>query len=569
MALNNRMTFGYITLATALIISLSAAVYSILGLTAIFAAAFWPIVIMGGSLEVGKIIATLWLHKYWDKAEIQYKLYLCSAVAILMMLTSMGVFGFLSKAHGDQSLVAGDVGAKIAVYDEKIKIEKDNIDANRKALKQMDEAVDQVMARSTTEGGADKAVSIRRSQAKERSRLLQEITQAQKNITNFNEARAPIAAEVRQVEAEVGPVKYIAALIYGDNPEANVLEKAVRWVIILIVIVFDPLALTLLLAATKSIEWERGINLFNLNRKKDEEEKTERKTPFDDWTDEDFEALTKDIEEKEKAEAERILKQGVINSDPDGDVPVFEEKEVPPVEEDIGVWDEFFKGNKSAQEIDDEIKQTPKLDPDPLPEKVATDPTTPGWMFGPGTTIEEEVEPEVEEKIITPDIEPFGNEMQQYAMKVWKSSNPDSTYTEQFNLLDSGKIKNLPWEHSEHLNSLNLSDRDIMNLNSLKPEADNEPTAGEMQGFGIIFPNNPKKGDMFLRVDNLPSQLYKFNGTQWIRVNKNLSDSYVYDDAYIDHLIEKIGSGEYDPDLLSDVERERIAEKLKDSPDLG
>jgi hypothetical protein len=159
--------------------------------------------------------------------------------------------------------------------------------------------------------------------------------------------------------------------------------------------------------------------------------------------------------------------------------------------------------------------------------------------------------------------------MQQYAMKVWKSSNPDSTYTEQFNLLDSGSIKHLPWENSEHLNSLNLSDRDIMNLNALKPEADNEPNAGEMQGFGITFPNNPKKGDMFLRVDNLPSQLYKFNGTQWIRVNKNLSDSYIYDDAYIDHLIEKIGSGEYDPDLLSDIERERIAEKLKESPDLG
>ena len=90
-----------------------------------------------------------------------------------------------------------------------------------------------------------------------------------------------------------------------------------------------------------------------------------------------------------------------------------------------------------------------------------------------------------------------------------------------------------------------------------------------MQGFGIEFPKTSKKGDMFLRVDNLPSQLYKYNGVQWIKVNKNLSDSYIYDDAYIDHLIEKIGSGEYDPDLLSDIERERIAEKLKTSTDLG
>jgi septal ring factor EnvC (AmiA/AmiB activator) len=126
----------------------------------------------------------------------------------------------------------------------------------------MDEAVDQVMARSTTEGGADKAVAIRRSQQKERQRLQAEISDSQKKISALSEERAPIAAENRKVEAEVGPVKYIAALIYGDNPEANVLEKAVRWVIILIVIVFDPLALTLLLAATKSLEWERGINLF-------------------------------------------------------------------------------------------------------------------------------------------------------------------------------------------------------------------------------------------------------------------------------------------------------------------
>jgi hypothetical protein len=564
------MIFGYITLATALIISLSAAIYSILGLTAIFAAAFWPIVIMGGSLEVGKIITTLWLHKYWDKAEIQYKLYLCSAVAILMLLTSMGVFGFLSKAHSDQSLVSGDSGAKIAIYDEKIKISRDNIDANRRALTQMDSAVDQVMGRSTDEKGADKAVAIRRSQQAERGRLLKEIDAEQKKITALNEERAPLAAENRKIEAEVGPIKYIAALIYGDNADTNVLEKSVRWVIILIVIVFDPLALTLLLAATKSIEWEHGINVFNIEKKKRDEEEEEIKdeTPFDDWTDEDYAALTKEIEEKE---ADRILKQGVTNSDTDGDVPIFEEKEVPPVEEDISAWDDFFKGNKSAQEIDAEIKQTPKLDPDPLPEKVASDPTTPGWMFGPPaeSNAGEVAEPVVEEKAVATDIEPFGSEMQQYAMKVWKSSNPDSTYTEQFNLLDSGSIKHLPWENSEHLNSLNLSDRDIMNLNALKPEADNEPNAGEMQGFGITFPNNPKKGDMFLRVDNLPSQLYKFNGTQWIRVNKNLSDSYIYDDAYIDHLIEKIGSGEYDPDLLSDIERERIAEKLKESPDLG
>jgi hypothetical protein len=154
-------------------------------------------------------------------------------------------------------LVSGDVQSKIAVYDEKIKTAQDNIDVNRKALKQLDEAVDQVMGRSTSETGADKAVAIRKSQAKERTRLLAEIATEQKTIAGLREERAPIAAEVRKVEAEVGPIKYIAAFVYGDNPDANVLEKAVTWVIIIIVSVFDPLAVILLLASQYSFQWFR------------------------------------------------------------------------------------------------------------------------------------------------------------------------------------------------------------------------------------------------------------------------------------------------------------------------
>jgi hypothetical protein len=189
----------------------------------------------------------------WDIAPWSVRIYLSSAIVLLMLVTSMGTFGFLSKAHSDQSLVSGDVTAKIAIYDEKIKIERENIDANRKALKQMDEAVDQVMGRSQDEKGADKAVALRRAQQKERSRLLADITTAQQKITLLNEERAPIAAEVRKVEAEVGPIKYIAAFVYGDTDPA-VLEKAVTWVIILIIIVFDPLAIILLLSSQISFQ---------------------------------------------------------------------------------------------------------------------------------------------------------------------------------------------------------------------------------------------------------------------------------------------------------------------------
>ena len=259
------MWFGYLTLAVAFFLSVVAAYYSVLGLVAIFSAAAIPVIIMGGALETGKVIAAMWLHRNWDRAPWTYKAYLLPSLLALMLLTSMGTFGYLSKAHSDQSLVSGDVQSKIALYDEKIRISRENIDANRAALKQLDAAVDQIMGRSTTEQGAERSVQIRRQQAPERQRLIREIEAEQKKISGLNEERAPIAAEVRKVEAEVGPIKYIAALIYGDNPEANLLESAVRWVIILIVVVFDPLAIVLILAGSRHLEWERAERFLTLH----------------------------------------------------------------------------------------------------------------------------------------------------------------------------------------------------------------------------------------------------------------------------------------------------------------
>ena len=197
---------AYLALFSGLTISAVAIWYSVAGLVSIFAAAVVPIIVMGVALEISKLIATVWLKLNWHRAPVFIRTYLLVAIAILMVITSMGIFGFLSKAHSDQSLVSGDVQAKIAVYDEKIKTAKDNIEANRKALKQMDDAVDQVMGRSSDEKGADKAVAILRAQQKERARLQAEIAAEQKIITTVSEERAPIAAEVRKVEAEVGPI---------------------------------------------------------------------------------------------------------------------------------------------------------------------------------------------------------------------------------------------------------------------------------------------------------------------------------------------------------------------------
>ena len=254
------MILAWLLLLTGLTISAVAIYYSVVGLAAIFSAAVIPIIVMGSALEVAKLVCASWLKANWSQAPRLMKIYMTTAVIVLMLITSMGIFGFLSKAHSDQSLVSGDVMSRISIYDEKIRTSKENIDANRKALTQMDAAVDQSMARSSDEKGADKAVAIRRGQAKERARLQAEIAQEQKNIAQLNDQAAPIRAEVRKVEAEVGPLKYIAAFVYGETDE-TVLEKAVTWVIITIIVVFDPLAVIMLLAAQMTFGWKKEQEL--------------------------------------------------------------------------------------------------------------------------------------------------------------------------------------------------------------------------------------------------------------------------------------------------------------------
>jgi hypothetical protein len=467
---------------------------------------------MGGILEVAKVTVTVWLHEYWHRCRLLMKCYLVPAVFMLMVITSMGIFGFLSKAHTDQSLVSGDVQAKIAVYDEKIKLAKDNIDANRKALKQMDEAVDQVMGRSTDEKGADKAVSLRRAQAKERNRLIAEIAAEQKKIAVISEERAPIAAEVRKVEAEVGPIKYIAALVYGDNPDTNLLERAVRWVIIILVVVFDPLAIMMVLAATESMKWER-------------ERRSQPAYEPDDGplTDEQIAQL--------RATAEPELPQG----------------------ETVTVSRLFDDpGEHPADTFDHELETTKAVDPHP-----------PGWMYNElqsNPLNEQQVEEVIAEfeqlraqpvkfnqdylDALAQEIEPeeHDNPDVKAAIKQWKSENPDKTIKEERAKFATGRIDRLPWAQLTADNDLGR-----------------EPTSG----FGISFPANPVKGDTYMRVDQMPNVLYKFNGHHWIIVDKNLTDNYTYDEAYIEHLIAKLTSGEYDPDMLSDAEADAIARRVR------
>ena len=244
----------FLTLLTAIGLSAVAGYYSVIGLAQIFPGSFWPVIIMGSILEASKLVTVSWLYRNWKECPFLIKSYLSIAVTILMLITSMGIFGFLSKAHLEHSADNAPLADKIALLDEKIKTEKENVEANRKAIKQYDEVVDQTMGRSTDEKGAATAQAIRRSQQKDRTRILQEIQQSQAAIAKYSEERAPLSTELKKIESDIGPIKYIAALAYGTEASTDIIDKAVRLVILLIIVVFDPLAILLLIAYNMSIK---------------------------------------------------------------------------------------------------------------------------------------------------------------------------------------------------------------------------------------------------------------------------------------------------------------------------
>ena len=388
---------AWLTLFCGLTLSAVAIYYSVAGLVSIFAAAVIPIIIMGTVLEVSKLVATVWLKQNWFIAPRAIKAYLLAAIFLLMFITSMGIFGYLSKAHMDQGLVSGDVQSKISVYDEKIKIAKENIDANRRALKQLDEAVDQVMGRSTSEQGAERSVQIRRQQGPERQRLLREIETEQKKISELNEARAPIAAEVRKVEAEVGPIKYIAALIYGDNPDTNLLESAVRWVIIMIVIVFDPLAVILLLASQYSFAWFRQQSV---SLKENFKENTEQFITVSDKV--EFVPANKET-----------IEQVYLNKKGNYKVPGVK---FPP---------QVFTPEPSKNKEDTNVPFVSAQEAfSSLPKQ---------WPPQPTSLTKEEIDQQLDDDL--------KSEKQQ-----WKATNPEDTIKRQEKLKELGIIENLPWE---------------------------------------------------------------------------------------------------------------------------
>jgi hypothetical protein len=245
------MTHVILPFLTALALSGIAAYYSVIGLAQIFPGSYWPIIIMGSVLEAAKLVTVSWVYNHWKETFSALKVYFLIAVVLLMAITSMGIFGYLSKAHIEHSSTLAPSVAKVEIYDEKIKALQATIERNDKNLNQYDAAVDNVMGRSKDERGAERANQIRKAQQKDRQRIATENAGLQKEIQRLTEEKLPLSLEVKKAESDLGPIKYVAEVVYGTQ-DRDLIDKAVRLVIFVIIIVFDPLAVLLLIAANQT-----------------------------------------------------------------------------------------------------------------------------------------------------------------------------------------------------------------------------------------------------------------------------------------------------------------------------
>ena len=246
----------------ALSISAVAAYYSIVGLMAIFSASAASIAIMGIVLEVGKLITASWLYQNWKTVPKLLKYYLTTAVIILMFITSMGIFGYLSKSHIDAGTGTDELYIKVERLENRIDSEKKNIVRAEKQLQQLDNALD----RYVELGAVSKGLNKREEQEDERNNLTSLVNKSQQQIDVYLDEKSEYDLQIKSFEVEVGPLKYISALIYGDDA-LNFLDNAVRIVILILVFVFDPLAVLLVIAANISIR-EVQNRRRNINRKK-------------------------------------------------------------------------------------------------------------------------------------------------------------------------------------------------------------------------------------------------------------------------------------------------------------
>jgi len=267
------MFLTILTFLSAISISIIAAGYSIVGLATLFAGAVVPIILMGSALEVGKLVAASWLYHNWNSEVPRLlKLYLFIAIIVLVFITSLGIFGFLSKAHLDQVKPTSSNNIKIELLDNQIKSQEIIIERSQNTLTLLDKALEVYIDKEYVTRG----LKERKKQKPERDTLTLAINEASDKIAELSDKKGSLKLEQDKIEAEVGPIKYVAELIYGENAK-DMFDHAVRVVILILIFVFDPLAVLLLIAANISLrQWRKKRSIKKSEEKFDLESRLNR-----------------------------------------------------------------------------------------------------------------------------------------------------------------------------------------------------------------------------------------------------------------------------------------------------
>ena len=646
---------AWLTLFTALTISGVAIFYSVSGLAAIFSAAVIPIIIMGGVLEVSKLVTAVWLHRYWGIATWWLKTYLSIAVLVLMLITSIGIFGFLSKAHDTASGNATDaiatverIDGQIAREENRIEILEDRInglqsgegfdvsdsitqqeeirdgawgrvqddidyaqgqiDRLRDQLAVLDTAVNElrdkgVVVIETAEGGTFRraetetidyvaqAETLYEQQTPQRTAIAEDIESQQGNIdryreqtqTTINNANAEInrlreqstssqdddlnkidewnadidgiynlidelkdekfesEQAVRLVESEVGPIRYIAEFFTGtEDADAGLLETAVSWLIMAIIFVFDPLAVLLLIASQYTFEQRRKENP---SLKKPEP--IIDPEPFGKGFDmEPFgtDELDESLDDYHKMSVDLSNTPSAV----DDAANVMSGFDMTPLEPRIEEARQAFKAWDIQQK---ELEEKASVEKDQVSEPV------------PEPVIEEVIteDPELQAKI-----DETKKAFKEYEGNKEDLDNISSTAVHLGDGVETVLVAPHTYEKlqdSEYYIDPEGKSIHETALKSQHPELFLESDDGARQAktsFGTSFPLIAVKGDVFVRVDQMPNRVYKFEGKGWIEIDKSTTDTYTFDEEYIKYIIAQIKTGEYDIDLLSEAERHQV-----------
>jgi multisubunit Na+/H+ antiporter MnhG subunit len=501
------MFMAIITLLTALSMATVAAVFAIYGIIAIFAGMPQFALVMGAVIELGKVVGISWLYRNWNEpTKIKYAM--TPLVLIAMLLTSMGIFGLLSKAHLEQTAPVANNEIQIERLDQQIAREQARINDSETVVAQLDQSV-QALINFDRIRGPDGALAVREGQAEQRELLRQTIDTAQAEMDRLEDQKLELSQQLRAIELEVGPIKYIAELIYSDGQDRT--EEAVRWVIIAFIFVFDPMAILLLMAANYTL----------VNRKKQdlvpaplvEEPILKIEDPIN------TEEVLNVKEDTNNVSDTTDIPESTITSDTD----TFNNNEQP----ESGTEPIYLERTNDLQEA---ITETDERDIVPIQPEGTTDPITsvPDQPSSVDDAAQVMAESAIKKTlIITEGVTPLHD-------------------------VGDGYI-----EYNKQLFQKDALREIKPDLFAIRPDS-----VIPSSSFGTQFPRMAKKKDIFVRVDTLPNRVFRFDGDKWIEINKNLTATYLYDQEYIKYLVEKIDSGEYDVELLSDQERSQIEEYL-------